>query len=92
MNNEAERLAVELTEDIEGFPEPTRLERRAAAMLRKLAAEVEALRVDAGRYRFVRDNGIVRVQVDVDFMNAWGEYSHEALDDALNTAMKEELK
>ena len=92
MTNEAERLAVELTKDIEGFPEPTQLERKAAALLRKLAAEVEALRVDAGRYRFVRDNGIVRVQVDVDFMNAWGEYSHEALDDVLNTAMEEELK
>ena len=46
---EAEKLAVELTEDIEGFPEPTQLERKAAALLRKLAAEVEALRVDAGR-------------------------------------------
>ena len=56
----------------------------------RLAAQAErdALAADAARYRFVRSNGLVRVQVDVDFMNAWGEYSHEALDAAIDAAIQ----
>lgn len=45
MTNEAERLAIELTEDIEGFPEPTQLERKAAALLRQQAAQIDAMKV-----------------------------------------------
>lgn len=47
MNQEAERLAIELTEDVEGFPEPTQLEKRAAAFLRAQAKEIEALKATA---------------------------------------------
>ena len=56
----------------------------------RLAAQagLDALAADAARYRFVRSNGLVRVQVDVDFMNAWGEYSHEALDAAIDAAIQ----
>ena len=55
-----------------------------ADALERLTDERDALASDAARYRFVRSNGLVRVQVDVDFMNAWGEYSHEALDAAID--------
>ena len=44
MTTEAEKLAVELTEDIEGFPLPTQLELKAAALLRSQAQEIERLR------------------------------------------------
>jgi len=44
MTTEAEQLANELTEAVEGFPEPTRLESAAAALLRSQAAEIERLR------------------------------------------------
>ena len=46
----------------------------------------ERLLADAERYRFARENGIVRAQVDTDFMNAWPEYSHDALDAAIDAA------
>ncbi len=41
---EALRLADELTEAISGYPDPTDLESKAAAELRRLHAENEALR------------------------------------------------
>ena len=47
MTTEAEQLANELTEAVEGFPEPTRLESAAAALLRSQAAEIERLKADA---------------------------------------------
>lgn len=47
MTTEAEQLANELTEAVEGFPEPTRLESAAAALLRSQAAEIERLKAEA---------------------------------------------
>jgi len=40
----AENLALELEEEIDGFPQATTLERKAAAMLRSQAAEIERLK------------------------------------------------
>jgi len=42
--NEAERIAQELVEAIDWFPQPTRLEREAAALIRSQAADIERLR------------------------------------------------
>lgn len=39
----AESIALELEEEIDGFPQATTLERKAAAMLRNQAAEIERL-------------------------------------------------
>ena len=48
-------LADALEEPVPGFPLPTRLETAAAAELRRLHAEVEALMADAKRYRWLRN-------------------------------------
>jgi len=41
---DAERIAQELVEAIDGFPQATKLEQEAAALLRSQAAEIERLR------------------------------------------------
>jgi hypothetical protein len=67
---------------------------QAAAELRRLDAEVEALRKDAERYRWLReadpDAGPAVLQHE---MNSWGKWfyvsiNQEALDAAIDAAMK----
>ena len=45
---EAEKLALELLEPMDGFPNPTQLESKAAALLRSQAAEIERLNLTIG--------------------------------------------
>lgn len=90
MNQEAERIALELLQPIDGFEEPTYLETQAAEMIRKLQAENESLRsqldaalVDAKRYRLIRDPNISDRKHDV-ICYAVKEYAGNALDTAID--------
>lgn len=61
---------------------------QAAAHLRRLEAECEQLRADAGRYRWLRSRP-ERVSVAVVVQGHWLPAIGEQLDAAIDTAMKE---
>lgn len=56
MTTEAEQLANELTEPVEGFPEPTRLESAAAALLRSQAAQIDAMKLTINNMSGILDD------------------------------------
>lgn len=77
-----ERLSDILTRSvnaIRGEPEPLSLH-----SWHDLPELIEALLADALRYRFMRESGFVRVGIDADSMDVWPEYSHDALDTAID--------
>jgi len=66
---EAERIAQELVEEIDGFPQATKLEQEAAALLRSQAAEIERLREALGKLhsnaRWINDEQAIVRDVDM---------------------------
>jgi len=58
---EAERIAQELVEEIDGFPQATKLEQEACNMIRSQAAEIDRLHSRCGILKSLRDGQIEHV-------------------------------
>ena len=90
-NTEALRLAEILSRlkfDVVGAENAVAVE-EAAAELRRLVAENEALVADADRYRWLRDMDMLD-QPSVDMADAFSKYTGSALDAAIDAAMRGE--
>ena len=93
---EAEQLANELTEAVQGFFEPTRLESAAAALLRSQAAEIERLTAEAELIAkhvgvdLARKDALLRECLAV-ISASYAEHYDEALELRLEANIKEEL-
>lgn len=93
---EAEQLANELTEAVECFPEPTRLESAAAAVLRSQASEIERLTAEAELIAkhvgvdLARKDALLRECLAV-ISASYAEHYDEALELRLEANIKEEL-
>jgi hypothetical protein len=78
--------ALRLADALDAVITPYSLESKAAAELRRLHAEVEALRADAGRYRWLRENSTEYSLTQKDSFGGRELMGWEALDAAIDAA------
>jgi len=81
---EAERIAQELVEAIDGFPQATKLEQEAAALLRSQAAEIERLRGVEAENETLHKVVFTQLDAEIASLRAEVERLREALEDLLD--------